>query len=72
MMSYVPFWNTLKSKKISQYALINKHGISRGTIANIKNNKPMETTTIEKFCKILNCNVQDIVIYIPDEEPGQL
>lgn len=67
MMSYKPFWDTLKLKGVSQYALIKKHGISTGTITNIKNNKPMETTTIEKFCKILDCNVQDIVIYIPDE-----
>lgn len=67
MMSYEPFWNTLEEKKVSQYALINKYGISRGTLANMRANQPMETTTIEKFCKILNCKVQDIIIYIPDQ-----
>ena len=66
MMSYEPFWRTLQSKEISKYALIKKHGISNGTLWNMKNGKPIETTTIEKLCRILNCNVQDIVIYIPD------
>ena len=68
MISYEPLWETMKNKGISQYALINKYGISNGTIGNLKKNRPIETTTIEKFCKILDCNVQDILIYIPDEE----
>lgn len=72
MMSYQPFWNTLQSKEVSQYTLINKHGISTGTLAAMRANKPLETTTIEKFCKILSCNVQDIVTYIPDEEPDKV
>lgn len=39
MISYEPFWKTLKTKGASQYKLINKHGISTRTISNIKNNK---------------------------------
>lgn len=68
MISYNPLWETMKVKGVSQYALINKHGISNGTIRNLKRGKPIETTTIEKFCKILDCNVQDILVYVPDEE----
>ena len=68
MISYEPFWRTLKSRGISQYALINKNEISGETLSRLKNNKYVGTATIEKLCKILDCNVQDILIYIPDEE----
>lgn len=36
MISYEPFWNTLKSKNVTTYALIVKHGISSATIDRIK------------------------------------
>lgn len=29
---------------------------------------PIETTTIEKFCHILNCKVEEIIQYIPEEK----
>lgn len=68
MMSYEPFWKTLKEKNVTTYKLIYKCGISSRTLANMKKGKPIETTTIEKFCKILNCNVENIVTYVPDDE----
>lgn len=68
MMSYEPFWKTLKLKEVSTYQLIKKYKVSNGTLTNMRKGKPIETTTIEKFCKILDCNVNDIVIYIPDND----
>jgi len=68
MMSYNPFWKTLKEKGFSQYKLIHEHRISTGTLANMRKNKPLETTTIERFCEILKCEVQDIIKYSPEEK----
>lgn len=68
MISYEPFWKTLKEKKVSTYKLIHKCGISNGTLTSMRKGKPIETTTIEKFCKILDCGIEDIVKYIPDED----
>lgn len=64
MISYEPFWNTLKVKKVSTYALIHKHGISSGLIHRLKNNLVINTYTIDKLCTILDCDMQDIAVYI--------
>ena len=66
MISYEPFWKTLKSKNISTYVLREKYNISPNTLTRMKNNKYLSMRTIEDFCKILNCKIDDIVKYIKD------
>lgn len=67
MISYEPFWNKIEEMGISTYALINKHGILPDTIQRLRKGKPITTTTINTLCEVLNCNIDNIVIYIPDE-----
>ena len=67
MISYDKLWNTMKKRKISQYALKKKYGISPGQITCLKRNESVSTHTIEMFCKILSCDISDIMQYIPDE-----
>lgn len=61
MINYSNFYFTIKKKKISQYALINKYYISSATLYRIRNNQSISLSTIEVLCKILNCSVEDIV-----------
>lgn len=68
MISYDRLWETMKEKGISQYTLIKKHNISPAQITRLKRNESVSTHTIETFCKILKCNVEDIMQYIEDEE----
>ena len=58
----------MKEKGISQYALIKKHGISPAQITRMKRNESVSTHTIEMFCKILDCQVSDIMEYIEEEK----
>ena len=58
----------MKQKGITQYALIKQHNVSPGQITRLKRNESVSTHTIEVFCKILNCRVEDIMKYIPDED----
>jgi len=67
MIIYEPFWGTLQMKNISTYALINTYHVSSSTISRLRNNKGLSTTTINDLCKILQCNVEDILRYIPDK-----
>ncbi len=67
MISYEKLWNTMKQKGVTQYSLIKTHHISPGQITRLKRNESVSTHTIEIFCKILDCNVEDIMQYIPDE-----
>lgn len=61
MISYDPFWNTLKAKKISQYKLITQYGITSSLLSRLKNNQNISTHTINLLCEILDCQVQDIL-----------
>lgn len=63
MISYAPFWETLKKRNITTYALINKHNISSATIDRMKKGKGISTMKIDDFCRILKCNVSDIIEY---------
>ena len=68
MISYEKLWKVMKERGVSQYLLIKKYGISPGQITRLKRNESVSMHTIEMFCKILNCQVGDIVTYIPDKE----
>ena len=68
MISYEILWNVMKEKGVSQYTLIKKYGISPAQITRLKRNESVSTHTIEMFCKILDCNVGDIMEYIKDSE----
>lgn len=72
MISYNPFWETLKNSPESTYTLINHHHISSAIIDKLRKNKPMNTTTLNDLCRILNCNIQDIATYIPSDKDQTL
>lgn len=67
MISYDNLWKVMKEKGVTQYTLIKKHKISPAQITRLKRNESVSTHTIETFCKILDCRVEDIMEYIPDE-----
>ena len=66
MISYKPFYKTIKEKGISTYKLINTYGLSRSLLDRLKHNKPLTTVTINDLCTILNCKVEDVLEYIED------
>ena len=66
MISYKPFYETLKRKNITTYKLINDFGVSRSLIDRLKHDKPISTVTLNDLCGFLDCKVEDILIYIKD------
>ena len=68
MIKYDKLWETMKEKGITQYALIKHYNVSPGQITRLKRNESVSTHTIDVFCRILNCEVGDIMKYIPDKE----
>ena len=72
MISYAPFWDTLKQSKESTYTLINRHRLSSSTIDKLRKDKPLNTTTINDLCRILECPVEQIMMYIPSETDQKL
>lgn len=61
MIVYDRLWQTMREKGITQYALIHRYQVSPGQITRLKRNESVSTHTIDTFCKILNCKVEDIM-----------
>lgn len=68
MISYDNLWKVMKEKGISQYMLIKEYHVSPGQITRLKRNESVSTHTIDMFCRILDCEVADIMKYIRDED----
>lgn len=67
MISYRPFYQTLFRKNITEYNLIYKQGVTGNTLHRMKHGKAITTTTLNTLCEILDCRVEDILEYLPDE-----
>ena len=72
MLIYTPFWETLARSSETTYTLIKNHHISSSTIDKLRKNKPLTTTTLNDLCRILKCDIADIVRYVPSEEDQKL
>lgn len=68
MISYDRLWQTMRERGVSQYTLIKKYGISPAQITRLKRNESVSTHTIDVFCRILDCPVEMVVTYLPEEE----
>ena len=68
MISYAPLYQTMKDKGISTYKLVKDYNISRSLLDRLKHNKPISTVTLNDLCALLNCKVEEILVYIPDHE----
>nr|WP_076944434.1 helix-turn-helix transcriptional regulator [Angelakisella massiliensis] len=71
MISYEPLWKTMKEKGATTYTLQYKggeHNISSSTIRRLKAGESVSTNTLDSLCKILQCNISDVIQYI-DKTP---
>lgn len=60
-------WDVMKEKGVSTYQLREKCGIDSKTVRRLRANDNMETKTLNKLCSALDCRLEDIAEYIPDE-----
>lgn len=61
-------WGIMKEKGVSTYMLREKCGIDSKTIRRLRANDNMETKTLNKLCAVLDCRLEDIAEYVPDEQ----
>ena len=67
MISYAPLFKTMKEKQITSYRL-EKLGFSRATYYSIQKGNSVSTNTINQLCRLLKCNVSDIMESIDEDE----
>jgi DNA-binding Xre family transcriptional regulator len=66
MIVYDRLWKTMKAKGISQYKLIHEHGFSTGQLDRLRKNENVNAFTLDRLCKILDCDLCDIMEYIKE------
>ena len=68
MIKYDPLWKTLKKKSICQYKLIKEYNVDKAQLQRLRKNLIVKTLIINRLCSILDCRVEDIMEYVPDQE----
>lgn len=61
MVDYSGLFILLRKKKIKKVQLQNNIGFSSATLSKLIKNEYVTLRTIEKICKELNCNIQEII-----------
>lgn len=67
MISFAPLFKTMKEKKITSYRL-EKLGFSRATYYSIQQGNSISTNTVNQLCKLLKCEVSDVMEFIDEDE----
>ena len=56
----------MEQQGISTYVLREQCGIDSKTIRRLRSNENIETKTLDKLCKALNCKLEDIAEYVEE------
>lgn len=67
MIKYDNLWKTMERKGISQNMLVREYHISKGQLDRLRHDKVVYTSTIDKLCNILECDFNDIMLHVPDD-----
>ena len=70
-LSYNGLWKLLIDKNMNKTDLMNKVGLSSGTIAKMSKGESVSMSVLEKICDQLDCDFGDIVHYQKDTVGGQ-
>ena len=65
-VSYNGLWKLLIDKDLMKKDLQQKAGISWATMTKMSKGEVVSTEVLMKVCKVLNCNVGDIVDFIDE------
>ena len=67
MISYEPLFQTMQKKGITSYRLF-KMGFPQSNYYALKRGENISTHTVDELCKLLKCNVADIMTFIDDQD----
>ena len=68
MIKFDKLWITMKNKGVTTYQLRENSGIDSKTIRRLRANDNMETKTLDKLCAALQCGLEDIAAYEPNQD----
>ena len=65
-VSYKKLFHLMIDNEMTNAELMEKGGFSANIITRLKRNNYVSLDSIEKICKVLNCGVDDILKFLPD------
>lgn len=74
MISFRPFRELIRERKISTYYLRSKCGrynLDNKTITRLMCDESVSTNTIDSLCQIFNCELYDIIEVLPDSTESE-
>ena len=66
MIDYSPFWKTLEQSNLDPYQLQHRFKLSGSIIVRIKQEKNISVKNVNVLCKIMKCDVCDIIEYVDE------
>lgn len=66
-VNYNKLWKMLIDKEISKTELSHLAGITTNAMAKLGKNEDVRVNTLEKLCTTLDCKLDDIVEFVPEE-----
>ena len=67
-ISYNKLWKLLIDKEMKKVDLRDQAGLTTNVLAKLGRNEHVSTQSLEKICRILECEVGDILEFIPNEK----
>ena len=70
-ISYKKLWKLLIDKDMMKKELRVRTGVSTTTMARLSKNENVSTEIVSKICSVLQCDVGDIMEFVPDKKEEQ-
>ena len=69
-ISYNLLWKKLIDLGMSKTDMMRRANISTNVLARLSKGEPVSMDSMEKICKVLNCNIGDVMEFVTDEANG--
>lgn len=70
-MRYNKLWKLLIDKEMMKKDLRIQSGITTNALAKLGKNEHVSTQILEKICRVLDCNIEDVCEFVNDEEGAE-
>lgn len=70
-IDYSRLWKLLIDKHMNKTQLKNTAHISTNAVAKLGKNESVSLDTLEKICTALDCNIEDIMDFVPLNTEGE-
>lgn len=66
MILTTPFWDMCKREGITVYKLEYEYDLNPAEISRLKHNHNFSLKTLDRYCELFQCGIEDVIVYIPN------